>query len=303
MTHLLTLDDYCRHINIPRPLSKDFDIRQFSDNMRTVKPRMEPFRHEFYAVSLVLSASGTTTTGATIFDYQNNPSTLLFNSPYQTVAWDIAPNWEGFYIIFSDDFIRKNPFGVNLLADFPFLMLDKAVPFPITGGAVPEIERLFELIFAAYHSTTDDRFEFIQGYTYLLLLTVKRCFHEFGNANLPQTQENRTADVALVNRFQQLIEMAFQPNAKITTPHQVGTYADKMRTHPNHLNAIVKRITGKTAKQVLQDYIAQQAKNLLTATPLSIKEIAYQLHFEEPTHFNSFFKKMTEQTPQQWRGK
>jgi AraC-like DNA-binding protein len=43
------------------------------------------------------------------------------------------------------------------------------------------------------------------------------------------------------------------------------------------------------------------AKSLLRQTELSVKEIAYRLHFNEPTHFNAFFKKQTGFTPQQYR--
>ena len=80
-------------------------------------------------------------------------------------------------------------------------------------------------------------------------------------------------------------------------------YADKLTVHPNHLNAVVKRITAKTATAIIQDQLIISAKSLLRQTNLSAKEIAFRLHFTEPTHFNSFFKKATTFTPQQYREK
>jgi AraC family transcriptional regulator, transcriptional activator of pobA len=74
-----------------------------------------------------------------------------------------------------------------------------------------------------------------------------------------------------------------------------------LTVHPNHLNAVVKRITGKTASQIIQEQLIVQAKSLLLTTELSIKEVAYQMGFDEPTHFNAFFKKMTQHTPAVFR--
>jgi AraC family transcriptional activator of pobA len=70
---------------------------------------------------------------------------------------------------------------------------------------------------------------------------------------------------------------------------------------PNHLNVVVKRITGKTSTNIIQSQLIASAKSLLRQTNLSAKEVAFKLHFKEPTHFNSFFKKFTGFTPQQFR--
>ncbi len=68
-------------------------------------------------------------------------------------------------------------------------------------------------------------------------------------------------------------------------------YADKLIVHPDHLNAVIKRITGKTASEAIQYHFLNSAKSLLIQTTLSAKEIAYRLHFAEATHFNSFLRK------------
>ena len=71
--------------------------------------------------------------------------------------------------------------------------------------------------------------------------------------------------------------------------------------HPNHLNAVVKGITGQTALQFIHQHILQLAKAQLVQTHLSIKEIAYNLYFAAPNNFNNFFKKHTNQTPLRYR--
>ncbi len=78
-------------------------------------------------------------------------------------------------------------------------------------------------------------------------------------------------------------------------------YAKKLNVHPNHLNAVVKRITEKTATAIIQNKLVTAAKSLLVQAGLSVKEVAFKLCFKKPTHFNSFFKKATGFTPQQYR--
>ena len=71
--------------------------------------------------------------------------------------------------------------------------------------------------------------------------------------------------------------------------------------HPNHLNAVVKEITGLTALTFIHNHLLQLAKSYLAQTDLSVKEVAYTLYFESPNNFSSFFKKRTGFTPLQYR--
>lgn len=300
MKHIKTLEGYCRNINIPPPRYPFFDVRDFNENMKTVKKKVEPFRHEFYAIALRIEGEGTTQTGQ--FTRQHgNEYTLFFNSPYQAISWDIELNWKGYYIIFTEDFIRNHPAGSNLLADFPFLRLDQSIPFRVEEEEKEMLEIAFKKIRREYHSDMEDKFQLIHAYTNLLLLYVKRSFNHHSIDLREQAQENRTADIRLLSRFQTLIETSFYESVDAFNPHEVASYARQLNIHPNYLNTVVKRITGKTAKQLIHEYMLTMARSFLTTTDLSIKEIAFRLLFEEPTHFTAFFKKLQGQTPVQYR--
>jgi AraC family transcriptional activator of pobA len=81
----------------------------------------------------------------------------------------------------------------------------------------------------------------------------------------------------------------------------VKYFAAQLSTHPNHLNAIVKRQQQKTAIAFIHEQIVHEAQSLLNQTELSIKEIAYRLGFNESSHFNNFFKKQARVTPALYR--
>lgn len=304
MKHITTLEEYCRNIRIPPPRYPFFDIRSFEENMKTVKKTVPPFRHEFYAIALRIEGEGTTTTGQFSKEH-GNEYTLFFNSPYQAISWDIELNWKGYYIIFTEDFIRRNPLGHHLLADFPFLRLDRSIPFRVEPEEKEMLEIAFKKIDKEYHADAEDRFQLIHAYTWLLLLYVKRSFHRHTVDQQGQSpdlsQENRTADISLLSRFQTLIETSFYDLTEGFDAHEVASYAKQLAVHPNYLNTVVKRISGKTAKQFIQQYLLMRARTLLLNTDLTIKEIAFRLLFAEPTHFTAFFKKMQGVTPNAFR--
>ena len=105
LKHFSTLKEYCEGINIPPPKWELFDTRSFEANMKTVHAKMPPFKHEFYAIAIRLEGSGIVSTG----NYKTDAlkATVFFNSPYQILHWDIAPDWKGYYVIFSEEFYQS----------------------------------------------------------------------------------------------------------------------------------------------------------------------------------------------------
>ena len=75
--------------------------------------------------------------------------------------------------------------------------------------------------------------------------------------------------------------------------HSVKDYSASLFVTPDYLNKVVKSLIGKTAKEYIQNRIIIAAKRLLFHTTSSNKEIAFELGFNEPDHFSSFFKKCT----------
>ena len=301
MKNFKTITDYCRSICIAPPRHEQFDIRRFEDNMPTVVHQMPPFRHAFYAIAIKTDGKGKAITS----HHTNFPEgpVIFFNSPFQILSWDIAPDWEGYYVMMTQDFLSRSHLFNNFLEQFPFLKIDEAIPFGITADEMEETVAIFQNIHREYHSSNPDKFEFINTYVLLLLHHVKRYF----NKQIQQQEAHqaiRAADVKLLSRYQKLIELYLGQDSMDSfnkNLHSPSFYADLLNVHPNHLNAVVKSISDKTALQHIHHYLIHFAKSFLSQTTLSIKEIAYQLHFDAPNNFNNFFKKHTQTTPGKYR--
>ena len=71
--------------------------------------------------------------------------------------------------------------------------------------------------------------------------------------------------------------------------HKVQDYANFLGLTDKSLNEMAKKYTGKKASELIYNHIILEAKRLLQ-TNASIKETAFQLSFDDPSHFSKFFK-------------
>ncbi|UJH68833.1 helix-turn-helix domain-containing protein [Allomuricauda sp. SCSIO 65647] len=300
IAHYHTLEAYCRAINIAPPKWSGFDIRSFGENMKSVKHKMPPFKHEFYAIALKLDGSGYAKTGN--YSTEKLKATVFFNSPYQILQWDIAPDWNGYYIIFSEEFYRNPPNKNRITERFPYLLSDKTLPLSITTEETQVLEKLFQDMLFEFVAEQKQSQEIIRFYINILLLKVGRLF-ESQSKGLTIDREQRNNDIKTVSRFKTIMELAFQPDKTYGTshPHQVRFYADKVNLHPNHFNAVIKRITDKSASEHIYGHILSLAKSKLLNSTTSVKEIAYELYYSYPNHFGNFFKTRTGMTPSEFR--
>ncbi len=86
-----------------------------------------------------------------------------------------------------------------------------------------------------------------------------------------------------------------------TAERGVKFYADRLCLTPNYLSGVIKQYSGKSATQWINEYVTLEAKIMLRNTDLSIKEIAYQLHFVTQSAFGKYFKLQTGMGPKCYR--
>jgi len=131
----------------------------------------------------------------------------------------------------------------------------------------------------------------IELYVQFILLKAQRSYQR----QQLSKQETATSKNALFKRFIKLVGQHFLTHKK------VADYANLLHVSANHLNRVIKSQSDKTAHELIDEMILMESKALLRQTQFSIAEIAYQLDFSDPSHFNKFFKKLTGATPLQYR--
>ena len=78
-------------------------------------------------------------------------------------------------------------------------------------------------------------------------------------------------------------------------------FADKVCLSPNYFGDLVKKETGMTAQEYIQNKVIAVAKEWVSDTDLTISQISYELGFQYSQHFNRFFKKGVGCTPVEYR--
>ena len=123
------------------------------------------------------------------------------------------------------------------------------------------------------------REELLRAYLHALLL---RCT-SLQRQQLPSAPSPMRPGLFL--RFRHLLEQYY------TEWKSVAAYADQLCVTPNHLSVSIKRETGRPASDHIRQRIMQEAQRLVATHDAPLKEIAYQLGFEDVAHFSKLFKR------------
>jgi AraC-like DNA-binding protein len=106
---------------------------------------------------------------------------------------------------------------------------------------------------------------------------------------------NIHADQQLFRDFGRLVELHFR------TKHQVADYADLLHLAPKTLANKFSKLNLENPNDVIKTRIVLEAKRLLFYTDLTVKEIAYQLGYEDPAYFNRLFTQKAGTSPAEFR--
>ncbi len=148
-------------------------------------------------------------------------------------------------------------------------------------------DRIACLTQMAFVSYTQKNPSYNEQVFHLLSLLLIECKNQ-RKANFLPENEDKNGNLYL--RFRRLVNEEFRQMKK------VKEYANKLGCSEKALNEIVQNRTGKSVSQLIYGQLILEAKRLLK-TGISNKEVAYQLNFEDPSHFSKFFKSQTDLTP------
>lgn len=86
-----------------------------------------------------------------------------------------------------------------------------------------------------------------------------------------------------------------------TDSHDVCYYADRLCISPRYLSAVTDRVVGKPPKQIITDYVINEARSYLSGTRLSIQQVSLKLGFLSQAQFCRYFHKEQGVSPSDFR--
>lgn len=149
---------------------------------------------------------------------------------------------------------------------------------------------LWEVIENEMSSTDDLQLEMLQMLAKRFLILATRAYKEqvdFGNLD--------TEQVDLIRSFNFLVEQHFREN------HKVADYADLLFKSPKTLSNLFAKVGDKTPLNYIHERIAMEARRKLRHGSDSVKEIAFDLGFDDLQSFSRFFKRAEGLSPVKYR--
>ena len=114
------------------------------------------------------------------------------------------------------------------------------------------------------------------------------------------TRENENHGI--LEKFETLLNTYFSSEKPTSIGFPSVAYcADELHLSANYFGDLIKKETGKSAQEYIQNKIITLAKNKILEDHLSVNEIAYELGFKYPQHFSRFFKQHVGATPNEYR--
>lgn len=250
-------------------------------------------RKDFYKISLI---QGQNTYHYADKSIEVERNALLFASPLVPYQWEPRSEQQGgFFCIFTEAFLQRQ-LGSGLV-NFPVFQPGSQPIFFLTDEQTAATTVLFEKMFTELASDYSYKYDLLRAYVLELIHSAQR-LHPITTLYRETNAATRSASL-----FTELLERQFP----IESPHQrvrlrsAADYADQLAVHVNHLNRSLKEITGKTTTVLLAERFVLEAQSLLRYTDWPISLVSYCLGFEEPAHFNNFFRKHIGTTPRNVR--
>jgi AraC-like DNA-binding protein/RNAse (barnase) inhibitor barstar len=240
-----------------------------------------PHRNSGYKVALLLE--GTISGNVDFKKYEVTAPAVLFSSPEQVDQLTGYENHQMIHIAFSKDYLLNDV--RNTLSCWECMFSQIVIPVTTKKDFI-ELKTYANLIQQEFVQLRHQKDLVIRNLLNAFLITAAR----LGTCKTRLTVMNSSQNKILL-QFRTLIEDNFLSKTQVTE------YADMIYITPGHLNDTIKTVTGKTAKQIIDEKRITEAKRLLFWGELSVKQIASHLNFEDDAYFNRFFKKHTGQTP------
>jgi AraC-like DNA-binding protein len=293
-----TLEDfYLRKMNwLPDNLKKDighFNVFKVEDCLGPGKAPVEYTRRDYYKISLMQ--------GPYIYHYADKSieaegSTLIFFNPNVPYTFEsLTDNPKGYFCIFKEAFFTEKIRGG--IKDLPMFVPGNKPSYALDKSQDKFISQIFDKMNAEIRSDYVYKYDLIRNY-------IMEMIHYALKMQPTETLYQHTdANARITAVFTELLERQFpieSPTQRFTL-RSARDFAEQLSVHVNHLNRAIRITTGKTTTEHIFDRLVSEAKTLLKHTNWNISEIGYSLGFEEPAHFNHFFKKQTSMTPSAFR--
>ncbi|MCH7408152.1 helix-turn-helix transcriptional regulator [Belliella sp. DSM 111904] len=295
--HLKTISDLFKLFrleqNIQHPLVGVVDFSEVEEHISGATK----VTGDFYSIMFKNYSKNNIKYGRHVFDFQNG--SLICMSPNQIIEMDYdiedVGNMLGWGLYFHADLIRATSLGSKMKA-YHFFSYE-------ISEALHLSEKEKQILYDCVLKVQLELKENIDGHSQNIIvstieLLLNYCSRFYGRQFITRKAINHD----ILSRMERLLDNYFEQEVTLQKGLPTVEYlAGKLNLSPRYLGDLLRSLTGQNAQQHIHGKLIEKAKDYLTATNLSISEIAYQLGFEHSQSFSKLFKAKTQFSPLEFR--
>ena len=260
---------------------------------------MEIFRFPSRLNALIIGVGteGGTSLTSNLQEFRLKKDSLFIFSPKHILQVQSNNRFKAHLIVIAPDFLKR--INIDPKRMMPLFLQFGSLPcMELTQAESQSLRSFISMVEQELKgSETDFSSEIIGG---LIAATI----YKVGDILTHYLTEHPEVDSPIHNRaeeyFRQFTELLGE---HYKHERSVGFYARQLCITPKYLTTLIKRISGKSVSEWIDNYVILEAKTLLKYSNMSVQEIAYYLNFPNQSFFGSYFKRNAGMSPSQYKAK
>lgn len=260
---------------------------------------MEIFRFPSRLNALIIGVGteGETSLTSNLQEFRLKKDSLFIFSPKHILQVQSNNRFKAHLIVIAPDFLKR--INIDTKRMMPLFLQFGSLPcMELTHAESQSLRSFISMVEQELKgSETDFSSEIIGG---LIAATI----YKVGDILTHYLTEHPEVDSPIHNRaeeyFRQFTELLGE---HYKHERSVGFYARQLCITPKYLTTLIKRISGKSVSEWIDNYVILEAKTLLKYSNMSVQEITYYLNFPNQSFFGSYFKRNAGMSPSQYKAK
>lgn len=283
-----------RMLGLPKPLHPLISLVDNTTMVMDEKYLKSSFVFNFYKISFKKTLKGVFGYGQGYYDFDEGG--MVFTAPNQLISIiGEDKEYEGFSLLIHPDFIMNYPLGKNIKS-YGFFSYETNEALHLSDKEKTIILGVLDNIQQELNGTIDDFSQDLMISYIEVLLNYSNRFYK------RQFITRKAVNHDLLMQMEALLNSYFDKDEALNKGLLTVEYlAQHLHVSPRYLSDMLRALTGQNAQQHIHEKLIEKAKEFLSASHLTVAEIAYQLGFEHPQSFSKIFKRKTNVTPLEFR--
>lgn len=290
-----TISAFHKLRGLPKPQHPLISVVNLEDVVMPPVPVQGTAVFDFYAISIKRASNVKYKYGQQLYDFDEG--VMFFTAPGQVVGIEasVEIKHSGWILLIHPDFLWNTHLAATI-KKYEFFDYAVSEALFLSDKEEQMITDLLDSIQHEYYANIDKFSQsIIISQVELLLNHSERFYHR-------QFITRKKAAHSILERMEKLLDDYFNTNdlSQKGLP-TVGYISESLNISPTYLRGLLNVLTGQNTQQHIHDKLIEKAKEKLSATTLSVGEIAYELGFEHPQSFSKLFKTKTNYSPLEFR--